>query len=222
MSSWFLIFSALILWGFSTQSSAGSVRNCDSNQTQIINTLDSMVSDRLRTLLSQMPEFELASIKETFIDPENRSYTEGSPTNSQYSQYVRSVYGVLSKMSAASQRGVNFQCTNDRTDRHCQGGEVIAYVLYGPSGQSYPMIYLCTGFFRFPTNTPSMAETVFHELSHYAANTEDYALDWWMPKNLNLARGAMDAYHYGQFMNRDARQLLRTSIWSFLWPKKPK
>lgn len=199
----------------------GSIRSCDASQTPLIRSLEAMVSDRLRVLLGELPQFDLASVKTSFIDVEDRLYTEGAAVNTQYAQYIRQIHSVLSKMNAASQRGVNFQCTNDRTDRHCQGGEVLAYVLYGPGGQSYPMIYLCTGFFRTPGNTRGMAETVFHELSHYAANTEDYGLDWWTPKHLNLSRGAMDAYHYGQFMNRDARQLLRTSIWSFLWPKKP-
>ena len=222
MLHWIALASAALSLAHPTHPLAvGSIRACDGSQTQVVRTLEGMVSDRLRVLLGEIPQFDLASVKASYIDAENRLYTEGAPVNAQYSQYIRQIHTVLSKMNAASLRGVNFQCTSDRTDRHCRGGEVMAYVLYGAGGQSYPMIYLCTNFFSSAGNTRGMAETVFHELSHYAANTEDYGLDWWTPKNLNLARGAMDAYHYGQFMNRDARQLLRTSIWSFLWPKKP-
>jgi len=84
-------------------------------------------------------------------------------------------------------------------------------------GRPRPMIYLCPAF--YPLSPAGKAETLLHELSHYAASTEDYATDWWARENSDLARAAKDAYHIQLFMHEDINRVLARQIWAWWWPR---
>lgn len=194
----------------------GAISHCSSGQTGVIQQAEKSVELRLTELLRIWPQYNLQGVKRDYVDAENRQWINGNPKHTQYQTYWADVNAVWSKMQASSRAGINFQCTTER-DRHCQGGGVIAYVLF-LFGRPRPKIYLCPPFFK--QSVDEQARTVLHELSHYAASTEDHAADWWDRSNIDLKKAAEDAHHLDEFMNSDPMGLLKRMIWFWFWPKQ--
>ena len=200
--------------------SVARISSCSADQERVLREVDRQVSERLIELTQKLTTFDLQFVKKDFIDPSHRQYTDGDPVNQEYIQYHRRIQEVFGKMLSASQAGLNFQCMDSHNEPHCRNGEVIAYVLF-TGNHAQPRLYACTSFFKGGSSLQTQATTTLHELSHYAADTEDWALDWWNPKHPDLNRGAEDAYHYEQFMFGDIKKILKNKIWSWLWPAPP-
>ena len=199
----------------------GSIRSCNPSQTSLIRSAEQQVTERVRDAAAQSPLRDLDYVKAHFIVPENRVFQDGDAVNARYTAYLARLTSVFAKMKSESDKGINFECKSDAAEAHCRNGEVQAYVLASMSGRSYPVVYLCSGYFKNLNDVSGAVTTMFHELSHYAADTEDYGLDWWNAKNPDILRGANDAYHYQMFATRDLDSTLKRNIWYWLWPAQP-
>jgi hypothetical protein len=199
----------------------GDVQGCSASQRTVLEAVETQVRSRVELVARELPTYTLAKVKAEFIDPENRVFDPQAAVNRDYENYISRLGAVFRSMNAEVQKGVNFSCRSDASDPQCKGGEVVAYVLMDWSGHSYPRMYACDGFFKNASSDLSdVVETMIHELSHYAADTEDYALDWWTATHIDLARAANDAYHVQQFANSAPDSVLRRQIWTWLWPRK--
>jgi hypothetical protein len=225
MKYWFLISLLLTSTAWATriegddgqsfdESLVGEVRGCDATKKVAVLESDRAVSLRLLELEAAWELVDLLGVRRDYVLAENRQWVDGAPRHQSYQSYWESMKNTLRLMREASQRGVNYECRS-ASDSQCT--DVFAYVRF-LFGRPRPMIYLCPTFFTM--DAPSKSETVLHELSHYAASTEDYASDWWAKEKSDLARGAKDAYHLELFMNDTVTRVLTRQIWMWWWPRQ--
>lgn len=188
------------------------IRGCDPQEMVKVREAEKNVSLRIDQLLRDWLLVDLMGVKRQFVDVENRQWVEGGPRNQSYHTYWQEMGTNLRLMNEKADRGLNFQCQS-ASDRQCKEG-AIAYVMviFGIPRQ---MIYLCPEFFT----DGSFETTIFHELSHYAAKTQDYGLDWWNVEKSDLKRGVKDAYHVEEFARKEVQEVLKKSIWMWWWPK---
>lgn len=191
---------------------ASEMRGCSSQQAVKVKEAEKNVSLRLEQIVRDWALVDLMSVKRQFVDVENRQWIEGGPRNLSYQTYWQEMGTVMRLMKEKADRGLNFQCES-ASNRQCKEG-AIAYVMV-IFNRPRQMIYLCPEFFT----DGSYETTILHELSHYAANTQDYALDWWNVEKSDLKRGAKDAYHVEEFMRKEVPEVLKKSIWMWWWPK---
>lgn len=200
---------------------AGVGAGCSVDQNLAFTKAETVVANRLNELVTMIPGFNLQYVYNNFIVPEHRTYTEGSQANADYGTYLSKLQSVFTRMQVEAQRGIEFECKDSNIEPNCQGGETIAYVLfYGPHAQK--RMYLCSGFFSKSGANQSLdqqSQTAFHELSHYAADTDDLAGDWRTPQFTDIVKAPDDAYHIEMFVSGDVQRLLRNQIWYWNWPK---
>ena len=202
---------------YSSSSWAGLGYGCSMQQNLAFTQASQVVGKRLNQLVSVMPGYNLQFVYDQFIAPEHRLYVEGSIANANYVTYLDKMQSVFSRMQTEFQRGIEFECKDSNDEPQCQGGETIAYVLFwGEHAQK--KMYLCSGFFT-KSGIDVQAETVFHELSHYSADTDDLAGNWRTPQYTDIVRAPDDAYHIQQFVSGNIQRLLRNQIWYWNWPK---
>jgi hypothetical protein len=198
-------------------SAIGAIRGCDGAQTDALKQIEADVAARLAFLVTDIPRYDLAYVRDNFVKPTNRPWNEGSPSHAKYERYLRSIAQVFEKMRGVSQSGLTLECKNSVLERNCRGGEVFAYVLF-TFGQPIKRLHLCTDYFKLSPN--QQRATFLHELSHYAASTDDLALDWMNGAQTDISRASQDAYHVEQFMSGDVPSTLKRQIWFWNWPKK--
>ena len=197
--------------------SVANIRNCSEQQANIVRQVEARVTTRLATLLTEFPKFDVNYARDHFVIPRGHRFSENAPENRNYQNYQSAMISVFQKMQQASRAGINFEC-RPTYESNCQNGEVIAYVLfYGNT--PVQNITLCSGFFANPGNLDAPTDTTFHELSHYAADTDDLALSWLNAKNFQISQAPNDAYHIEKFMSGDIEHTLTNQIWFWNWPK---
>lgn len=191
---------------------AYGIQSCTSQQGIKVREAEMLLRQRLDQIEQEWPQMDLASVKRDFIDPNHRQWIPGSRWNQTYETYWQDMARVFKQMRNKIAGGLNFQCQGAQ-DNQCRKG-TIAYVMV-IFGRPREVVYLCPAFFEDGMYT----STLFHELSHYAANTEDYVLDWSNLEKSDLKRGAKDAYHLETFMNNPIELILKRTIWLWWWPK---
>lgn len=77
-------------------------------------------------------------------------------------------------------------------------------------------IHFCPDYFKL--SAAGQSKTFMHELSHYAASTDDLALSL-LPKKPGLAPD--DAYYIEKFMHGNVERITEMWIWSGIWPPGP-
>lgn len=189
------------------------ITGCTDIQKSKVYEAEKLLRDRLEALGVEWKEVDLQGVKRDFIDPQNRVWVENSSRNLTYQVYWQKLGRVFNLMREKARSGINFQCQS-AWDGQCKKG-ALAYVMQ-IFGRPREMIYLCPDFFKDGIATT----TLFHELSHYAALTEDYSLDWSNLENSNLERGSRDAYNIERYMNGDVKTILKRDIWLWWWPKQ--
>lgn len=198
--------------------SVANIRNCSAGESEVIRSTDLLMQDRLDLVAGALPKFTLQYVHENFVVPKNRQWTEGSQNNRNYEAYQQRLMQVFSAMTNASHTGINFEC-KPNYEPNCQNGEVIAYVLF-IGNTPLKTMFLCEGFFKDPGGS---LETLIHELSHYAASTDDLASNWLNPPNdVNILMAPKDAYHIQNFSQGDVAHVLLRQIWFWNWAPKPK
>jgi hypothetical protein len=193
----------------------GQIRNCSTTQKASIQAAEEALDLRLDEIERGWGSVDLVGVRNDYVTVENRVWTPNSPLHPIYTSYWREMKAVWEKMRAEVNRGINFECRT-ATDSNCRGGEVIAYVKF-IFNRPTRMIYLCPSFYS--SSQSAKESTLFHELSHYAASTDDFALDWMNREKSDLKKAVRDAYHVEQFMNEESARVLRRVIWFWFWPK---
>jgi len=219
VSTYFILsFAQQILAQSFEIESVANIRGCSTQQANAIRSAELAVASRLQFVMTEFPKFNLEYVHQNFLIPTNRPFTSGSKENQNYEIYLQKMLSVFSRMQNATQSGVNFECKDSNDEPQCQNGEVMAYVLfYGAHAD--PNMYLCSGYFAANHGDADRVETMFHELSHYAADTDDLALSWLSPKNFQILRAPDDAYHIQNFSAGLIQDNLRRQIWFWNWPK---
>lgn len=205
-----LIFLILILAGL-----RAFAKECSPQELEDITISERDIYLRLHELKKDWHLYNLIGVKRDFIDPEGRVWTNRNPSHTAYQMYWYAMKDTFDAMETKFSE-VTYSCKTSE-EKRCRGTDTIAYVLT-ILGRPRPVIYLCPTFFSKASLTEK-SSTMFHELSHYAASTEDYALDWMDHKQPNLERATKDAYHIEAFMNGAPQGVLRNQIWAPLWPK---
>jgi hypothetical protein len=200
-----LLFTGIQAWG----------GQCTPGQLTEIGRAEKEVYLKLIEINKSWNLYNLIGVKKNFIDPEGRVWINRNPTHTAYQMYWYAMKDTFEAMEKKISE-VSYSC-KEASEKRCRGTDTIAYVVF-ILGQPRPTIHLCPTFFN-KTSLQEKTSTMFHELSHYAASTEDYALDWIHHKHPNLERAAKDAYHLEAFMKTEAQGVLRGQIWAPLWPK---
>ena len=193
------------------------VAGCDSTQIQDLSKQSRDVNVKLIENQKNWNLYDLNGVKREYVDPENLVWIENNPKHVTYRQYWNRVNQNNNLMAADSNQGLNFQCSTN-SDKYCKSGDTQAYVMFF-LGKPRKTIYLCPIFWKNTESTK--ASIIYHELSHYAASTEDFAGDWWNKNNIQLLRGAMDAYHMEEFYSNTPVNVLKRVVWTWWWPRRP-
>lgn len=118
----------------------------------------------------------------------------------------------LKKMKHKLVQGFIYSCQTAR-DQNCQSnGGVVAYTKHFGS-RVENKIYLCPGFFRESHN--GKETTLFHELSHLAAETDHYFGSIF--DDQGMLKQAEDAYFFERMYNSKLENYLYRHSWGFLW-----
>ncbi|TNF00711.1 MAG: hypothetical protein EP326_06110 [Deltaproteobacteria bacterium] len=120
----------------------------------------------------------------------------------------------LGKMGTKVRGGYSYYCRTERDQRCAGGGGTIAYVLnLGP--YTFNRIYLCPEFWKGDRN--EQLSTLFHELSHLAADTDHYFGSIFNDEG--MIQQTNDAYFYEKMMHNELSWVLERNSWAFLWMK---
>ncbi len=194
-----------------------SIRNCTTQQEDTLKAAEAGLAERLSQLKGELPRYDLEYVRLNFIAPNGREWLIGSPRNHAYERYLRTITEVFASMESDTRSGLNMECKDSLRERHCQGGQVYAYVLF-LFGRPQKTLYFCSSFFGLPQD--QQRATLIHELSHYSASTDDLALSWMDLKRPDLSQAPRDAYHIEQFSDDDPATTLKRQIWLWNWPKR--
>ncbi len=205
--------------------SVARIRGCTPQQESTVRKTDLQMQARIDEVVAGLPKLNLQSAYEKFVLPKNRQWSAGSIQNRNYQRYHAKLLQVFQAMQRSSHSGINFECKSN-SEFHCQNGEVIAYVLF-VGNSPLQNLYLCSGFFRDQSDGQEKdgqekQETLLHELSHYAASTDDLAGSWQDAVNPDIVHAADDAYHIQSFSSEDLEKNILRQIWFWNWPAKPK
>lgn len=161
-------------------------------------------------------QYSLAWVQENFIEPEDRKPSTRFKF-SNHNQLYRNLHGKLvtafGQMKSKIDGGYKYYCRTNR-DKRCGDGQVYAYVL-NLLNYTYNRIYLCPAFWK--TNREEQLETMLHELSHLAADTDHYLGTIFT--NVGMMNQSIDAYFYQKFMFNEVEWVLKRNSWGFLWMK---
>ena len=168
-------------------------------QRAAIRIADASVSARLPVVLKDVKRFNTVYFDQLMINtPGIFNYGQ---LQTIYNQYYVSILATISQMNSAEKAGVSVA-----VECHCKRGET-GYVNFFLSVR-YGPIHLCPPFFRL--SLADRAAAYMHELSHWAADTDDLALSWF-PADLPAA--ADDAHYVMKFMNGSVRSVTSKWIW---------
>lgn len=206
-------FKFIILLSLFLSNTTFAYRGCNEQEIKAIQNSERAVLSRLVVLNRDWKQVNLMGVKKNFIDPQNRKWTNRDPKHYEYQNYWYEMAEVWSKMQDKFFE-VEFVCKTANS-RFCKNSDTIAYVNF-ILGVARPKINVCPRFFNSLLSDQS--STIFHELSHYAVNTEDSAMDWAEGDSINLSGASKDAYHIEQFMDQDPIGILRRVIWTWFWP----
>ncbi|MCO4795007.1 MAG: hypothetical protein KC493_14925 [Bacteriovoracaceae bacterium] len=162
-------------------------------------------------------KYNLPWVIRNFIRPEGRSASTRFQYNNHAATYVKFhdlLTNGLAKMKTKVGSGYSYYCRTERDKRCSGGGGTIAYVLnLGP--YTFNRIYLCPEFWKGDRN--DQLRTLFHELSHLAADTDHYFGTIF--NDLGMIEQTNDAYFYERMVFNDLEWLLKRNSWGFLWMK---
>lgn len=193
-----------------------SFRGCTNSQKKTITAAHVNVKKRLGELLdvrTGIPFYNLRNIINEKVKPEKRipskRYTNHNQT---YATFHSKLTSNLRKMQTKVNSGYTYQCSSASV-RHCQGGGgVQAYVLF-LFGRPYNKIHFCPLFFK--SDMRDMEQTILHELSHLAANTEHYFGSIF--NDQGLIKSTNDAYLYGRMMHWGVEGMMKVNSWGHIW-----
>ena len=213
---------ALSLWLVSSSMAAEpldirSIRNCTAQQEDSLRNAEAGILARLQDLRSELSRYDLKYVYEQFVLPMKREWQEGSARNQAYTHYLSRMDAAFARMEQDSRSGLVMECKDSKRERQCQNGEVFAYVLFW-FGKPQKTLYFCTSY--FDQDPRQQRQTLFHELSHYSASTDDLAGSWMNGVNTDIRQAPNDAYHLEQYADGDVLQTVRRQIWFWNWPKR--
>ncbi len=162
-------------------------------------------------------KYSLNWVLNNYIRPDGRR----SSTRFQYKHHAATYvkfHDLLStglhNMATKIRGGYSYYCRTERDKRCAGGGGTIAYVLnLGP--YTFNRIYLCPEFWKGDRN--EQLSTLFHELSHLAADTNHYFGTIFTDEG--MIEQTNDAYFYERMMNNELSWVLERNSWAFLWMK---
>ena len=195
-----------------------NLKGCTAEQEDALRNAEADLLARLQHIRSELSRYSLRTVYEQFIVPNRRLWREGSEANANYVRYLEKMDRALGRMEADTRSGLDMACRDDRFERHCQNGEVYAYVLF-LFGYPRKTLYFCSSFFK--QSPHQQKSTLLHELSHYSASTDDLAGSWSGGGRTDILQAPTDAYHFEQFMSEDVEATLKRSIWYWNWPRDP-
>jgi hypothetical protein len=190
-------------------------KNCSNAQSLELQRIEKNILLRLLELERQWPSLALSEVHRSFVIPKQRQWVPSGQRHAVYITYWRVMGDSLRKMLEVANEGINFQCHTQQSGRCREGVE--AYVLFY-FNRPQKRIHLCPSFNQ--RELKAKTQTVFHELSHLAANSEDLALSWWQKEGSNLQQAAQDAYHLESFMYGDLIAIHQRLIWNWWWPAR--
>ncbi|MGE4107384.1 MAG: M35 family metallo-endopeptidase [Bacteriovoracia bacterium] len=218
-------FTFLFLF-FTVSAAAGETRivQCSTTQAGQLRVAAKTVLEKSRTLVppaADISKYSMEYVQKNYIEAKGRvpRWFAGDPSRTEraYTDYLAGMQRVLSAMNRDAEAGYELRCVTN-SDRQCSDGDTMAYVYY-IAGHRLPRIYVCPLFFN---NSPtSQASTIFHELSHYAADTDHG--DFSKPASLEQLRTSyMDAYHIEPLMYRSLEKHMEF-MWAQMWipPRNP-
>jgi len=184
--------------------------DCNEKQKTALRAAHDAVAQRLPNAKKMIDKFSWPWVLKNFIEAEKRDQGSGEePRRRQlvYDNHRRNLQVVLKKMIDTLNSGIGFECECDcKNDR-------IAYVY-----AFWSDIHFCPSFFK--SSSKEQSETLLHELSHKAADTEDYKLQWWNKSNSDFGKAHNDAYFIQEFMHTKALRVERSWIWFWIWPRQ--
>lgn len=190
------------------------MQNCQRQQRSRLIADEKHFEQRLVYLIGEIQAWDFSRVRREVLDPESREYRDNDDRVSRYERYRAAMIQNFRQMLAETQAGLALRCVPLR-DRFCRGGDTIAYVpvLFG---SVVKRIHFCPLYFE----SGESSQTFFHELSHYAAGSDDFAHDWWSRGSVNLDRAVGDAYHIEAFWQQEPSALMRHWVWNQMWRVK--
>ncbi|MBY0516251.1 MAG: M35 family metallopeptidase [Bacteriovoracaceae bacterium] len=207
----------IVLMAFFSLKSFASISGCNPSQNQLVMQAEKNVILRLSDLEREWPLMSLTQVKKDFVEMNDRVWVNGNQRHTDYSQYHQSMSAVFNKIGTSlSRQEISYQCEST-SQKKCQEGAVIAYVLI-LFGRSFKTVHLCPSYFQ--SDLEAQSRTLMHEVSHAVANTEDLALDWWNGDKTDMSKAPLDAYHVEAFYNEPSAMILKRTFWNWIWPRK--
>lgn len=213
----FQLALSLFFFSFLAESSI-NFRNCDWKQKAQVLHAHEAVKERSSELLNQrngIDKYNLVWVANNYIKkngfkPSTRwNFVDHART---YQRFHAKISHNLKKMKQKLDQGFVYSCQTAR-DRNCQSnGGVVAYTKrFGRRVEN--KIYLCPGFFKESHN--GKETTLFHELSHLAADTDHYFGSVF--DDQGMLKQADDAYFFERMYNNELENYLYRHSWGFLW-----
>ncbi len=181
--------------------------SCSGSQISTLRSVQNRIASRLSELKKNLGMDHMSYVKEHYLIPKNIS--ESADKNQRYKQYLIRLQHTFAMMSDALSDQIHFHCKDSEQEKRCKNEEVSAYVLTY-FGKTVPKIHLCSSLFK--KNNSEMEETIFHELSHLAANTEDL-IDW----RSDIRQAPNDAFYIEKFMHKAVDSSSLQDIWHMNW-----
>jgi hypothetical protein len=193
--------------------------SCNSSETRTLKNIDQNVNHRFDQILDTktgVPYWNLENVKNEYVIAQDR---EPNPrfknSDGTYKRFHSTFLRNLRLMNSKIKNGITYKCDSSFWAKNCRSGEVYAYVLfYGDRPEQ--KIHLCPIF--FDENTISQQDTVLHELSHLAANTDHYMGTVF--NDAGMIKSTTDAYLYEQFMDGDIFKALKRNSFGLLYRKR--
>lgn len=192
------------------------ISGCNTLQSAAVYQAEKNVLLRLSELQREWPLVDLAGVKRDYVEANQRVWVPRNPRHADYARYHQTMSSVFTAInSALSSQKIDYQC-EAASQKRCQDGQVIAYVLM-LFGHSFKTVHFCPSYFQGDAN--DQGRTMIHEVSHAVAKTEDLALDWWNSERTDMSKAPLDAYHIEAFYNEPSTQVLKRTFWNWIWPK---
>lgn len=183
-------------------------KDCTKKQEAVLRAADAAVAARMPGVKKDIDRFDSPYVEANYVIPRGRKII-GVRQQAVYVNYRRNMQVVFKQMISQSSSGIKVEC-----ECECDKGTV-AYVNFylGFAGSH---MHFCPKYFT--SSTRRQNEIFMHELSHYAASTDDRAFSW-LPSKVGLAPD--DAYYIETFMYGNTERIKEHYIWSKIWPPGP-
>jgi len=188
---------------------------CSDEQKQVIEAAHDGAEKRLAEIKDAVDRYTYAWVLENYVIAKGRRKDiVAHEAQTPYINYRRDMMVTIKSMQDKFDSGIPVEC-----EKKCDE-DTTSYV----KKHFARSIHFCPPYFEGSRTEKEQGAAFLHELSHLAANTKDYALNWGKKETWCTVGGffpnlaAHDAYWFGYLFSGDLEKAHENFIWSVLWP----